>query len=221
LRQEYSARPRPEIPCAASDCSSWPSPAAGNFNDGEDLASFDARKARLKAKCLNGNGMGDSLAITAARSSNWSAPKATDGEKGGPNQRGSRGDLQLPSQAAQWPGPMAHEARLGYQRRPADLVGSQQSLSTIAADFRPPSSPDQPIAGGSMSSTDGPNSNQPSVRRKLNPIFVEALMRWPTGLSGFERQEMAWIQWWLLMPSFVSALVSPSMQTRGQMALPL
>jgi hypothetical protein len=74
--------------------------------------------------------------------------------------------------------------------------------------FHPPSSPAQPIAGGSMSSTDGPNSNQPSVKRKLNPIFVEALMRWPTGLSGFERQETAWTRWWLLMLSFVSALVS-------------
>lgn len=61
-----------------------------------------------------------------------------------------------------------------------------------------------------MSSTDSPNSNQPSVRRKLNPIFVEALMRWPTGLSGFERQEMAWTRWWQLMPSFLSALVSAS-----------
>lgn len=72
----------------------------------------------------------------------------------------------------------------------------------------PPSSLDQPIAAGATSSTTGPNSNQPSARRKLNPIFVEALMRWPTGLSGFERQEMAWTRWWQLMPSFVSALCS-------------
>lgn len=59
-----------------------------------------------------------------------------------------------------------------------------------------------------MSSTDGLNSNQPSVKRKLNPIFVEALMRWPTGLSGFERQETAWTRWWQLMPSYLSALCS-------------
>jgi hypothetical protein len=57
-----------------------------------------------------------------------------------------------------------------------------------------------------MSSIDGPNSNQPSVKRKLNPIFVEALMRWPTGLSGFERQEMAWTRWWQLMPTYLSML---------------
>lgn len=72
--------------------------------------------------------------------------------------------------------------------------------------FHPPSSPDRPIAGGSMSSTDGPNTNQPSAKRKLNPIFVEALMRWPIGLSGFERQETALIQWQQLMLSYLSTL---------------
>jgi hypothetical protein len=82
----------------------------------------------------------------------------------------------------------------------------------VADGFQPPSSQDRPIAGGSTSSTAGPNSNQPSVKRKLNPIFVEALMRWPTGLSGFERQETAWTRWWLLMPSFVSALCSQKKQ---------
>lgn len=35
----------------------------------------------------------------------WPSPRATDGTKGGPNQAGSKGDLMLPSAAAQWPGP--------------------------------------------------------------------------------------------------------------------
>ena len=75
--------------------------------------------------------------------------------------------------------------------------------------FRPPSSPDHStLAGGSTSSTDGLNSNQPSVKRKLNPIFVEALMRWPTGLSGFERQEMALIRWRQQQLGFLSMLCS-------------
>lgn len=69
-----------------------------------------------------------------------------------------------------------------------------------------PSSPGPKTADGAMSSTATPNSNQPSAKRKLNPIFVEALMRWPTGLSGFERQETAWTQWWQLQRSFLSAL---------------
>jgi hypothetical protein len=32
------------------------------------------------------------------------------------------------------------------------------------------------------------------------------LMRWPTGLSGFERQETAWTRWWQLQRSYLSAL---------------
>jgi hypothetical protein len=100
------------------------------------------------------------------------------------------------------------------------LASHQGSLLKQANDFHPPSSPDQPIiAGGSKSSTAGPNSNQPSVKRKLNPIFVEALMRWPTGLSGFERQEMAWTRWWQLMPSFLSMLVSPQIEAEQQMEM--
>ena len=136
---------------------------------------------------------------------NWSSPKASDPEKAGPNMRGSKGDVPLPGQAVQWIAPMASD-----DGQKVTSVAHQKMLCNQAAAFRPPSSPAQPIAGGSMSSTDSPNSNQPSVKRKLNPIFVEALMRWPTGLSGFERQEMAWTRWWLLMPSFLSALYSAS-----------
>ena len=37
----------------------------------------------------------------------WPTPKGTDGTHGGPNQAGSKGDLMLPSAAAQWPTPSA------------------------------------------------------------------------------------------------------------------
>jgi hypothetical protein len=36
----------------------------------------------------------------AAQLASWATPRGTDGEKGGPNQHGSKGDLMLPSQAA-------------------------------------------------------------------------------------------------------------------------
>jgi hypothetical protein len=42
-----------------------PTPTAGNFNDGESLESWEARRARNKAKGINGNGQGTPLAITA------------------------------------------------------------------------------------------------------------------------------------------------------------
>ena len=115
----------------------------------------------------------------------------------------------LEGAAVNWPGPQARDHKGVNQVNPLDH--NARPLNEVASCFRPPSSPARPIAGGSMSSTDSPNSNQPSVKRKLNPIFVEALMRWPTGLSGFERQEMAWTRWWLHMPSFLSALYSAPM----------
>ncbi len=119
-----------------------------------------------------------------------------------------------------WPAPAARDHKGSSASSIVRQDGKvRNDMLDYAAEqfFHPPSSPDQPIAGGSMSSTDGPNSNQPSVKRKLNPIFVEALMRWPTGLSGFERQETAWTRWWLLMPSFVSALVSQKPQGQGEL----
>lgn len=141
----------------------------------------------------------------------WSAPKASDGEKGGPNQRGSKGDVPLPGQAANWPAPAARDHKGSSEGSVTRQDGKSRSdMLDYAAEpfFRLPSSPDQPTPAGETCSSAGPNSNQPSARRKLNPIFVEALMRWPTGLSGFERQETAWTRWWLLMPSCLSALVS-------------
>lgn len=119
-----------------------------------------------------------------AVSERWSSPKASDPEKAGPNMRGSitRQD--------------------GKSR--ADILSYQAEQF-----FHPPSSPDQPTTlAGAICSTDTPNTNQPSVKRKLNPIFVEALMRWPTGLSGFERPAMAWIQWLQRQLGFLSTLHS-------------
>lgn len=146
------------------------------------------------------------------QASNWAGPKASDAEKAGPNMRGSKGDIPLPAQAMNWAGPAAQNHKGSSQGSITRADGkSRADILSYQAEqfFHPPSSPDQPMAGGSMSSTDGPNSNQPSAKRKLNPIFVEALMRWPTGLSGFERQETAWTRWWLLMPTFVSTLCTP------------
>lgn len=40
-----------------------PTPAAGNFNDGEDVDGWLARREAIKAKGINGNGMGTPLAI--------------------------------------------------------------------------------------------------------------------------------------------------------------
>ena len=54
-----------------------PTPAAGNFNDGEDLESWEARRQRNLAKGINGNGQGTPLAIAAQQL--LPTPRASDG----------------------------------------------------------------------------------------------------------------------------------------------
>ena len=208
LRAEYSARPKLTTPCAASDCSSWPSATVA--------------QRRVNKSQSVGAAARPTLDIVAEQ---WMGPNVPNGGRSTAHAEligntmyhdGKKVQLGLESQAARWAGPAAqnHKGSSEGSITRADGKSREDILSYQAEQFfRPPSSPDQPIAGGSMSSTDTPNSNQPSVKRKLNPIFVEALMRWPTGLSGFERQEMAWTRWWLLMPSFLSALYSKPANT--------
>lgn len=161
-----------------------------------------------------GGDRSDELLLTgqAEQVSRWMSPKASDPEKAGPNMRGSKGDVPLPAQAANWAAPAAQNHKGSSQGSITRQDGkSRADILSYQAEqfFHLPSSPDHPtIAGGALCSTDTPNTNQPSVKRKLNPIFVEALMRWPTGLSGFERPAMAWIQWQQQQLSFLSAIFS-------------
>lgn len=137
----------------------------------------------------------------------------TQGERAYDAETGRMCQTGLTQQAANWAGPQARDV---FPAHTPEYIAakkaqghSMRNLNDEAAQFHPPSSPDHPtIAGGALCSTDTPNTNQPSVKRKLNPIFVEALMRWPTGLSGFGRPETAWIQWQQQQLSFLSTIFS-------------
>lgn len=240
LRSEYSARPKPAIRCAANDSSSWPGATAVNRprspetmakcaefrkrNANQDtvplyleevaIMATDSMWPSARTSDTNGPGLhGDGGMDLRTAAVNWASPKASDPEKAGPNMRGSKGDIPLPAQAMHWLAPLVADAG-----EKITLASHQGSLLKQANDFHPPSSPDQPIiAAGTTSSTDSPNSNQPSVKRKLNPIFVEALMRWPTGLSGFVRPEMAWTLWLQQQLTFVSMLCSQPEQAQMEM----
>lgn len=59
----------------------WPTPDAAVMNDGETLATFDARRDRLKATHLNGNGAGTPLAVEIQR---WPTPTVRDWKDGSP-----------------------------------------------------------------------------------------------------------------------------------------
>ena len=90
----------------------WPTPSAqepgwkhrtpvdkdGNPPSSPDQRWYDKETGRLMQKGLQ-------QAVTR-----WPSPRATDGSHGGPNQRGSKGDLALPA-AAYWSTPKARDTR--------------------------------------------------------------------------------------------------------------
>ncbi len=215
LRAEYSARLKPATRCGGSDCSSWPSERwpAPNMGRGQSLRSGQNPELRRAGRHqVNLEDVAE----------HWAAPRCNDPEKRGEIANDARNGL--PGQAEHWAGPAAQNFKGSSQgsirRRDgqsrADLLHYQaEQFFRIPASVGQ-SSPDQPIiAGGAICSTDGPNINQPLAKRKLNPIFVEALMRWPTGLSGFARQETAWTRWWQLMPSYLSCLLCTQSDQMG------
>jgi hypothetical protein len=71
-----------------SESSLLPTPNAGNFNDGESLESWEARRQKNKDKGINGNGQGTPLAIAAKL---WPTPQAHDAAKGDPERVGRFG----------------------------------------------------------------------------------------------------------------------------------
>lgn len=152
---------------------SWTTPDASVSNDGEEPQTFFARQKELKAKGINGNGMGMPLAIAAKAwprpttrdwkdtgnlenmpenfllgrvAANWSSPRASDGEKGSPNQSFISGGTPLPAQAISF-----HQVHPIYQL--------------------------------------GGVSSHP--RRSLNPRFVSWLMNWCVGYTELSSTDRA------------------------------
>lgn len=69
------------------------------------------------------NGSGSSLLPTPRTSdTNGAGPRATDGTKGGPNQRGSSGDLMLPSAVQLLPTPTAMDSHSSGGSTPANVT---------------------------------------------------------------------------------------------------
>lgn len=109
----------------------------------------------------------------------WPTPRGTDGTKGGPNQAGSKGDLMLPSAAAQFlpvsarPTPASRDYRSpnsqSYQERGGESKGEQLN-NFVEHCF---SLPAQQTLDGQTSSPETPSS-----RRHLNPLFGSWLMGW-------------------------------------------
>lgn len=94
-----------------------PTPAVNDMGAAYTPEEWDEWTASMKAKHNNGNGHGKSLNVEAQRlrldveRALLPTPRATDGTKGGPNQRGSSGDLMLPSAVNLLPTPTAGDSK--------------------------------------------------------------------------------------------------------------
>lgn len=123
----------------------------------------------------------------------WRTPQAGDAQRGSKTQRGysskykdQAGQHSLVTQTAHWPTPMAGAAgthtynaagNSDFSRKAEELAKGVRAFALIDLSL-----PDRPTPSGERSS---------ETRRRLNPLFVEWLMGWPEGLSGFDTAGMA------------------------------
>ena len=178
--------PATAAPAGSASPGAWPTPQVGTGDNSHGQISGDFR-----------NRMEELL-----KQPQWSSPRASDGKNGGPNQRGSKGDLMLPSMAAQWPTPASRDYRSpnahSYEARGGGMKGEQLN-NYVAHHFSLPQ--DQPIRDGRESSLITPRSP-----RHLNPIFGAWLMGWPS----------AWV---IAEPHASSALATVLWRSRLQQEL--
>ncbi|MDO1560377.1 hypothetical protein Q0812_13160 [Brevundimonas sp. 2R-24] len=139
----------------------------------------------------------------------WSTPAVADVQGGRKARSGERGaELLLNGQAAQVSAWATPNARDHFPAHTAEYIASKKALGHGMSILT-----DQVEHGfhygrlAPTTSTDG-EPTSPSGR-KLNPLFVEALMGWPPGWTlpsgtastGYECSETAWSHWWRAMRS--------------------
>ena len=111
-------------------------------------------------------------------------PRATDGTKGGPNQRGSSGDLTLPSAAARMlPTPTSMDYKASGAAGYSTESGRHAGTTLTDAVVRYPTPMGRDWKGRSQKSDLIPTAagEIPGSGRVLNPQFVEWMMGWPVG----------------------------------------
>ena len=163
----------------------------------------------------------------------WGTPRASDAEKGGPNQSFGAGGTPLPAQAANWPSPAARDHK--GENSPEHLVNGTGRLhmdqlpNAVAHGFsRPapatvlaglPASQWRPTSRRLLRSVTSHVSQRSLARwlrrgnwkkRRLNPLFVEWLMGWPSGHALCACSAMAWCLWQQRMRGALSALPTAS-----------
>jgi len=214
VRQEQSAPQHVRVD--ATDMTLLPTPAVNDMGAGKTPDAWDAWDAwtdRMRAEHGNGNGHGKSLEIEALRllptprtngagahgdggmdlrtvAALLPTPRATDGTKGGPNQRGSSGDLMLPSAVQQLlPTPAAHEpggTLAQYHERLRRSDGRNSTFAPLSmavqsqdwAQYEAAIRRHEDVLGRAAPA---PTEPGPKGGARLAPTFVEFMMMLPAG----------------------------------------
>lgn len=165
----------------------------------------------------------------ATKAAMWPTPQTDSFRTRGGARRNEKG---LDRMARDWPTPMASDGckPSGGNRKSADLTHvagmwshHSQWPTPLARDWKGTNSPEhvkqQPPARNHMDQLAnfavyshqaltilGDGETTSDQRRSLNPLFVEVLMGWPTGWTGFDFAATAWSPWLQRMRSEFSRL---------------
>jgi hypothetical protein len=165
----------------------WPTPRA---------SANENRQTKLTPSQAAGQ-HGMNLATTAAM---WPTPQTDSFRSRGGERRDEKG---LDRMARDWPTPMANDGckPSAGNRRTADLTyAAGMWMTPTARDHKDgattlANTPVNGLLGRQVLVTPMAGSDTSEPRRTLNPLFVEALMGWPTGWTGFASVETAWSRW--------------------------
>jgi DNA (cytosine-5)-methyltransferase 1 len=158
-----------------------PTPAAGIFNDGENVEAWDARRATQAERGINGNGMGEPLTIAVQRllPTPTTDPQSFNGHA---RDLGSEARLLSTPVAADGGGARASSAGWGLRDQSRTIAHAWGPYAAAVARWealtRPAPHPTQPGRSGP----------------RLSPAFVEWMQGlsagWVTEVPGLSRNHM-------------------------------
>jgi hypothetical protein len=165
----------------------WPTPRA-SANENRQTKPTPSQEAGKH---------GMNLATSAAM---WPTPQTDSFRSRGGARKHEKG---LDGMARDWPTPMATDGNKpsAGNRKSADLTSaSRMWMTPTARDHKDgatslANTPVNGLLGRQVLVTPMAGSDTSKPRRTLNPLFVEALMGWPTGWTGFASVATAWSHW--------------------------
>ncbi len=165
----------------------WPTPRA-SANENRQTKPTPSQEAGQH---------GMNLATTAAL---WPTPQIDSFRSRGGERKEEKG---LDRMARDWPTPMANDGckPSAGNRRTADLThAAGMWMTPTTRDHKDgatalANTPVNGLLGRQVLATPMVGSDTSDARRTLNPLFVEALMGWPTGWTGFGSVATAWSHW--------------------------